>query len=91
MRGEFGTQTPGLIRDHNWTHPNIELRMVFMNYYLNPDKQKREQKDNYLYNRELQHLTGSLEIQEFTREMERYCRINEGYLEVQRVLDVAGL
>lgn len=53
LLGEFGTQTPGLIRDHNWTHPNIELRMAFMNYYLNPDEQKREQIDNYLYNREI--------------------------------------
>jgi hypothetical protein len=51
--GEFGTQTPGLIRDHNWTHPNIELRLAFMNYYLNPTEQKREQIDDYLYNREV--------------------------------------
>lgn len=50
---DYGSQTPDFIKDHNWTHPNIELRLAFMNYYLNPTEEKRAQIDSYLYNREI--------------------------------------
>jgi hypothetical protein len=50
----FGSTTPKLIRDKNWTHPNLELRLAFMNYYLNPTLEKQSQIDNYLYQREVE-------------------------------------
>jgi len=50
----FGSKTPKLLRDKNWTHPNLELRLAFMNYYLNPTPEKRSQIDNYLYEREVE-------------------------------------
>jgi hypothetical protein len=50
----FGSGTPKLIRDKNWTHPNIELRLAFMNYYLNPTPEKQSQIDDYLYQREVE-------------------------------------
>ena len=50
----FGSTAPNLIRDKNWTHPNLELRLAFMNYYLNPTLEKQSQIDDYLYQREIE-------------------------------------
>jgi len=50
----FGTLTPKMIRDKNWTHPNLELRLAFMNFYLNPTSEKQYQIDDYLYQREVE-------------------------------------
>ena len=50
----FGSTTPTLIRDKNRTHPNIELRLAFMNYHLNPTVEKQHQIDDYLYQREIE-------------------------------------
>lgn len=50
----FGSTAPKLIRDKNWTHPNLELRLAFMNYYLNPTLEKQSQIDDYLYQREVE-------------------------------------
>ena len=50
----FGSKIPKLIRDKNWTHPNLELRLAFMNYYLNPTLEKQIQINDYLYQREVE-------------------------------------
>ncbi len=50
---DFGTPTPNFIKDKSRSHPNLELRLGFMNYYLHPTDQKREQIDNYIYEREV--------------------------------------
>ncbi len=52
----FGNQSSDIIRDKSWSHPNLELRLAFMNYYLNPTLEKRRQIDNYLYQREIEPL-----------------------------------
>lgn len=53
MIGNFGSSQINMLKDQALTHPNLELRLAFMNYYLSPNKQKREQIDNYLYEREI--------------------------------------
>lgn len=58
--GNFGSDQPDLLKDMAWSHPNIELRMAFMNYYLNPTEEKRTQIDNYLYEREIAPLQRQL-------------------------------
>jgi hypothetical protein len=42
-----------IIKDQAWSHPNIELRLAFMNYYLNPSPEKKAMIDQYLYDREI--------------------------------------
>lgn len=49
----FGSPAPNQLKDQSWTHPNLELRLAFMNYYLNPNYEKRKQIDDYLYEREI--------------------------------------
>lgn len=49
----FGTQTPNMIKDNSLSHPNIELRLAFMNYYLNPAPEKLAQIQDYIYEREV--------------------------------------
>jgi hypothetical protein len=46
--------------DPSGSHPNIELRLAFMNYYFNPTPSKRSMIDQYMYDRE----TGALERQQ---------------------------
>lgn len=50
---DFGSTSAGLLKDNSWTHPNLELRLAFMNYYFNPSPQKWEQIQDYLYEREV--------------------------------------
>lgn len=47
----FGSPNTDLLIDPTNAHPNFELRLAFMNYYLNPSDLKREMIDNFLYNR----------------------------------------
>jgi hypothetical protein len=47
----FGSQDIDFLRDPNPDHPNLELRIAFMNYFLNPNPLIKEKIDNYLYNR----------------------------------------
>lgn len=49
--GDFGG--PSILRDPNSTHPNLELRLAFMNYFLNPTLEKKQMIDHYLYDREV--------------------------------------
>ena len=49
----FGTPGPAMIKDQAWSHPNIELRLAFMNYYLNPTEEKQAQIAEYIYEREI--------------------------------------
>lgn len=49
---QFG-QTHKILRDPSPSHPNMELRVAFMNYFLMPNDQLKEMIDTYLYDREV--------------------------------------
>ena len=49
---QFG-QPNKILRDPSPSHPNMELRVAFMNYFLMPNDQLKEMIDDYLYNREV--------------------------------------
>lgn len=49
---QFGSPLK-ILRDPGPSHPNMELRIAFMNYYLFPTDQLREMIDEYIYNREV--------------------------------------
>lgn len=51
-QGQYEPRRP-LLRDPNVSHPNLELRVVFMNYFMNPSLGNRQQVDQLLYNREV--------------------------------------
>jgi hypothetical protein len=42
------------LRDPGMTHPNLELRVAFMNYYLHPTPESKKIVDDFLYNREVE-------------------------------------
>jgi hypothetical protein len=50
---DFGSSTPNLLRDPSNTHPNLELRIAFMNYYLTGLDSQKQMIDDYLYEREV--------------------------------------
>lgn len=54
LLGNFGSPTPNLLKDPSTTHPNMELRVAFMNYYLAGLPQQRQMIDDYLYAREVE-------------------------------------
>jgi hypothetical protein len=47
----FGSNTINFLHDPTSDHPNLELRITFMNYFLFPSDSLRLMIDNYLYNR----------------------------------------
>jgi hypothetical protein len=49
---QFG-QRLKILRDPSASHPNMELRIAFMNYYLTPTDQGRQMIDEFLYDREV--------------------------------------
>jgi hypothetical protein len=49
----FGSNHIDELEDPENTHPNLELRMTFMNYYLHPNDSLRLMLDHYLYEREV--------------------------------------
>jgi len=49
---QFG-QPQKILRDPSSTHPNMELRIAFMNYFLMPTEQMRQTIEQYLYDREV--------------------------------------
>lgn len=51
--GHFGSPNILYLPDDNATHPNLELRLGFMAYYLKPTPEGRQQIDDYLYAREV--------------------------------------
>ncbi|MEI9921877.1 MAG: hypothetical protein WDO14_24260 [Bacteroidota bacterium] len=54
--GHFAQLTLGgvrMLRDPSPSHPNMELRITFMNYYLFDNPQSRQLIDDYLYEREV--------------------------------------
>lgn len=51
--GHFQDYNPYLLKDKTWTHPNLELRIAFMSYYLNPSEEKLSQLNEYLFQREI--------------------------------------
>ena len=53
MIGQFGSTAINLLRDPSNTHPNMELRIAFMNYFLSGREDQRKMIDDYLYDREV--------------------------------------
>ena len=51
MIDRFGSPDVGFLHDPSNDHPNLELRVTFMNYFLYPNDTLRQMIDNYLYNR----------------------------------------
>jgi hypothetical protein len=49
----FGSPTSNLLKDKSVTHPNLELRITFMNYYLFPTPERKQLLDDFLYEREV--------------------------------------
>jgi len=52
MLKQFGKQSK-ILRDPSSSHPNMELRIAFMNYFLSPTDQLKQMIDEYIYNREI--------------------------------------
>jgi hypothetical protein len=50
---KMGQPSRDELEDPEETHPNLEIRMTFMNYYLNPNDSLRLMIDHYLYEREV--------------------------------------
>lgn len=48
---DFGRQTPVFLHDPSNDHPNMELRVTFMNYFLFPNESLRQMIEEYIYNR----------------------------------------
>jgi hypothetical protein len=51
MIENFGSNHIDFLRDPSTTHPNLELRITFMNYFLTESDTLKMLIDNYLYNR----------------------------------------
>ncbi len=49
----FGSPSAKLLHDPSSSHPNLELRIAFMNYFLTGLPEKRQMIDDYLYEREV--------------------------------------
>ena len=47
----FGAPDEGFLHDPSNNHPNLELRITFMTYFLFPTEERKQMIDNYLYNR----------------------------------------
>lgn len=56
----FGSRTKDFLKDNSHSHPNMELRLAFMNYYLFPTQQRKESLNYYLYQREIEPLNKQL-------------------------------
>jgi len=48
----YGTPNFNVLNDLSKTHPNFELRIAFMNYYINPTESKKKMIDKFLEERE---------------------------------------
>lgn len=51
MIDNFGSKDIGFLHDPSTDHPNLELRVTFMNYFLYPSDSLKQIIDNYIYNR----------------------------------------
>jgi hypothetical protein len=51
MIDNFGAKDIGFLHDPSSDHPNLELRITFMNYFLHPTDSLRLMIDGYIYNR----------------------------------------
>ncbi len=49
----YGTANFNVLNDLSKTHPNFELRLAFMNYYLNPLESKKRMLDKFIEEREI--------------------------------------
>lgn len=50
----FGSPDINVLRDQAWTHPNMELRLAFMNFYLNPTVEKANRLNDLIFLRDTQ-------------------------------------
>ncbi|WP_430405245.1 hypothetical protein [Fluviicola sp.] len=60
MIQNFGSAQSDFLPDFSSTHPNMELRISYMNYFLFPTPERKELIDNYIYNR----TSGAVHLQE---------------------------
>ena len=51
MIDNFGSREIGFLHDPSSDHPNLELRVTFMNYFLFPSDSLKQIIDDYIYNR----------------------------------------
>ena len=49
----YGTPNSNVLNDLSKTHPNFELRLAFMNYYMNPSESKKRMLDKFIEEREI--------------------------------------
>jgi len=49
----YGTPNFNVLNDLSKTHPNFELRLAFMNYYLNPSASKKRMLNKFIEEREI--------------------------------------
>jgi len=50
MIEKFGAKDIGFLHDPSSSHPNMELRVTYMNYFLNPNDSLHRMIDDYIYN-----------------------------------------
>lgn len=60
MIENFGADNIGFLHDPSNSHPNMELRITFMNYFLNPNDSLKQMIDDYLYNRTVRPVQNQL-------------------------------
>lgn len=60
MIENFGSPQSSFLPDPSSTHPNMELRISFMNYFLYPTAERKALIDDYIYNR----TSGAVHLQE---------------------------
>lgn len=53
LMNNYGTPDFNLLTDLSKSHPNFELRLAFMNYYLNPTDQKKKMLEIFIKEREI--------------------------------------
>jgi hypothetical protein len=51
MIDNFGATQVGFLHDPSNEHPNLELRVTYMDYFLYPSAQLKQMIDNYIYDR----------------------------------------
>lgn len=60
MLDNFGGDDISFLHDPSNSHPNMELRITFMNYFLHPNDSLKQLIDDYLYNRTVRPVQNQL-------------------------------
>lgn len=67
MIDNFGAKDIGFLHDPSSSHPNMELRVTYMNYFLTPSDSLRRMIDDYIYDR----TVAPVHLQEFSPQIYR--------------------